>query len=106
PLDATAAVAALIDTIKMLADPDRFDPEGLVIAIVEWHVRTLREVIAPLYFVEKADVCLRLADNNSNLRSELDTMAFEFIKMASTLEATLRDLRDAAASIAKPEGES
>jgi hypothetical protein len=106
PLDAAAAVASLIETIRAFANPDRFDPEGLVIAVVEWHMRTLRAVIAPLYFVEKADVCLRLADGNSSLRDELDAMAFEFIKMASTLEATLRDLRDAAMSVAKPEGES
>jgi hypothetical protein len=106
PLDAAAAVASLIETIRALADPDRFDPEGLVIAVVEWHVRILRSVIAPLYFVEKADVCLRLADGNSSLRNELDAMAFEFIKMASTLEATLRDLRDAAISVAKSESES
>jgi len=106
---ATAATAAmmtsLVETVRTLTDTDHLDQAGLVLAIVDWHARALRAVIPPLYFVEKADAFLRLADGNDHIRPELDGIAFEFIKMASTLEAALRDLRDAAVNVATSESD-
>lgn len=106
PSAGTAAMmTSLVETVRTLTDTNHLDPAVLVLAIVDWHARALRAVIPPLYFVEKADACLRLADSNSQMRPELDAIAFEFIKMASTLEAALRDLRDAAVSVATSDGE-